>query len=347
MARRIAAGAAARTSSSSELPAPAPSTRGAWRDETPVRIGISSCLLGRPVRWDGGHKRDAFLADQLAPFVEWVPVCPEMEIGMGVPRETIRLTASDGELRLVAERSGTDWTARMRAWSKRRVSQLEDLELCGYVLKKDSPTCGMERVRVWNAPGMAEKRGRGLFAEGLLAGCRSLPVEEEGRLGDPRLRENWIERVFAYRRLRSFLAERWHVGRLVAFHTAHKFQLLSHAPKDYAELGRLVAEAKQRGPALVRERYAQGFMAALRQFATPRRHVEVLQHMAGSFRGQLDDPDRREVAALIEDYARGLLPLIVPITLIRHHVRRLGIAYLEGQVYLEPHPKELMLRNRV
>ncbi len=322
MARRVAAGAAARTSSSSDLPAPPPSTRGVWRDEAPVRIGISSCLLGRPVRWDGGHKRDAFLTDQLAPFVEWVPVCPELEIGMGVPRETIRLTASDGELRLVAERSGTDWTARMRAWSKRRVPQLEDLELCGYVLKKDSPTCGMERVRVWNAPGRAEKRGRGLFAEELLAGCRSLPVEEEGRLCDPRLRENSIERVFAYRRLRSFLAERWHVGRLVA-------------------------EAKQRGPALVRERYAQGFMAALRQLATPRRHVNVLQHMAGSFRGQLDDPERREVAALIEDYARGLLPLIVPITLIRHHVRRLGIAYLEGQVYLEPHPKELMLRNRV
>ncbi len=345
MARRAGARPAAGTSNSSESP---PSREWAsWRDDAPIRIGISSCLLGKAVRWDGGHKRDAFLTEQLGPFVEWVPVCPEVEIGMGVPRETIRLVAQGEDRRLVAERSGTDWTERMRAWSRRRVRQLEEQALCGYVLKKDSPTCGLERVRVWNARGMAEKRGRGLFAEALVAECSSLPVEEEGRLSDARLRENWIERVFAYRRLRSCLAERWSVGRLVAFHSAHKLQLLSHSPQHYAELGRLVAEAKALGPARVRDQYARGFMAALRPLATPRRQVNVLQHVMGYFRGVLDDRDRRELAELIDDYGRGLLPLIVPITLIRHHVRRHEIAYLEGQVYLAPHPKELMLRNRV
>jgi len=322
-------------------------SRPAWRDDAPVRIGISSCLLGRPVRWDGGHKRDAFLTEQLGPFVEWVPVCPELEIGMGVPRETIRLLDRGGEQRLVAERSGTDWTERMRAWSLRRAHQLEALELSGYVLKKDSPSCGMERVRVWNEKGMAEKRGRGVFAQALLAAAPALPVEEEGRLSDPRLRENWIERVFAYRRVRSLFAGRWTLGGLVAFHTAHKLQLLSHSPRRYAELGRLVAEAKGIGRAALRERYVEGFMDALRHLATPRRQVNVLQHVLGYFRRHLDERDRRELAELVEDYGRGLVPLIVPITLIRHHVNRLGVAYLAGQVYLEPHPRELMLRNRV
>jgi uncharacterized protein YbgA (DUF1722 family)/uncharacterized protein YbbK (DUF523 family) len=299
------------------------------------------------VRWDGGHKRDAFLTDQLAPFVEWVPVCPEVEIGMGVPRETIRLVARAGETRLVAERSGTDWTERMGAWSRRRVRELEALDLCGYVLKKDSPTCGMERVRLWNEKGMAERRGRGLFAAALLAGAPALPVEEEGRLADPRLRENWIERIFAFRRVRSLFAGRWTRGELVAFHTAHKLQLLSHSPKGYAALGRLVANAKGQDRGALGERYVEEFMAALRHLATPRRQVNVLQHVNGHLRRLLDDRDRRELADLVEDYGRGLVPLIVPITLIRHHVARLGVASLAGQVYLEPHPRELMLRNRV
>lgn len=315
-------------------------------DET-IRIGISTCLLGEPVRWDGGHKRDAFLADQLAPFVEWVPVCPELEIGLGVPRETIRLERRAGALHLVASRSGTDHTARMRSYAERKVRELERLDLCGYVLKKSSPSCGLERVPVRNEMGMPEKNGRGLFAQALLDGAPSLPVEEEGRLNDPRLRENWIERIFAYRRLRSLLGSRFSVGELVRFHTAHKLQIMAHAPKDYAALGRLVAVAKTLPHAVLRDRYAAGFMAALRPIATPRRHVNVLHHVLGHFRGILDAPARHELVALIDDYGRGLVPLIVPITLVRHHVRRLGVAYLAGQIYLEPHPKELMLRNRV
>jgi len=319
-----------------------------WRrDPATIRIGISSCLLGRPVRWDGGHKRDVFLVDQLGPFVEWVPVCPELEIGMGVPRETIHLERRGGAVRLVAERSGSDYTLPMQRYARRRVRELEALELCGYVLKKNSPSCGMERVSIRSEKGMPERKGRGVFADMLIATTHALPVEEEGRLHDPRLRENWIERVFAYHRLRSLFASRWNVGALVHFHTAHKLQLLAHSQKHYRELGPLVAGAKRLPRAELRERYAQGFMEALRQHATPRRHVNVLQHVMGYFREGLDAADRRELAESIEDYGRGLLPLVVPITLVRHHVKRLGVAYLAGQVYLEPHPKELMLRNHV
>jgi uncharacterized protein YbgA (DUF1722 family)/uncharacterized protein YbbK (DUF523 family) len=318
-----------------------------WGDEVPLRIGVSSCLLGSPVRWDGGHKRDAFLVDQLGPFVEWVPVCPELELGMGVPRETIRLVVRDGGRRLVAERSGSDWTERMEVFARRRLRELDRLGLCGYVLKRGSPSCGLERVPLCNAAGAPERRGRGLFAEALLAHAEALPVEEEGRLADASLRENWIERVFAYRRLRSLFARRWTRGDLVTFHTAHELQLLSHSPRLQAGLGRLVAAAKEIPRATLRERYERAFMETLCPLATPRRHVDVLHHVLGHFRGRLDAADRRELRELIEDYGRGLVPLVVPITLIRHHVARLAIGSLARQVYLAPHPKELMLRNRV
>lgn len=334
--------AARRASPTSSEPAPL------WRhDDAPIRIGVSACLLGEKVRWDGGHKRDAFLMDELGPFVEWVPVCPELEIGLGVPRETIHLVRRDDGVALVGTRSGTDHGDAMRRWAAQRVRALENEDLCGYVLKKSSPSCGLERVPVRNGKGMPEKTGRGVFASVLVEASPALPIEEEGRLTDPHLRENWIERVFAYRRLRSLFATRWNVGALVRFHTAHKLQLMAHSPKDYAALGRLVAGASALPRAELRARYAAGFMAGLRPIATPRRQVNVLQHVLGYFRERLDLADRRELARLVEDYGRGLLPLIVPITLVRHHVARLGIAYLAGQVYLEPHPKELMLRNRV
>jgi uncharacterized protein YbgA (DUF1722 family)/uncharacterized protein YbbK (DUF523 family) len=299
------------------------------------------------VRWDAGHKRDAFLTDRLDPFVEWVPVCPEVELGMGIPREPIHLAQRGDALRLVAERSGTDWSARMQRFARRRVRELAALDLCGYVLKKGSPSCGLERVPVRQESGLRQKRGRGAFASVLLDLLPALPVEEEGRLRDPRLRENWIERVFAYRRLRWLFAERFTRGDLVGFHTAHKLQLMAHSPRHYRELGRLVAGAGALPPAALRDRYATGFTDGLRHEATPRRNVNVLHHVLGQLRRRLDAADRAELRALIEDYGRGLVPLVVPIALVRHHVRRLDVAYLAGQVYLEPHPKELMLRNHV
>lgn len=317
---------------------------------TPIRIGISSCLLGEPVRWDGGHKRDRFVTDVLAPFVEFVPVCPELEVGMGVPRETVRLERGDGgALRMVGAKSGRDWAARMRRYAARRSRALRRLDLSGYVLKRDSPSCGLERVRVYPGPGRGtpERSGRGLFADALVAALPHLPVEEEGRLNDPVLRENWIERVFAWRRLRDLFAARWSVGALVAFHTAHKLQLMAHAPKAYAELGRLVGEAKRVPRDALRERYEEAFMGALERKATRSRHVNVMQHMAGYFRERLDARERHELLALIEDYRAALVPLVVPLTLLRHHVDRFEVAYLQGQHYLAPHPKELMLRNHV
>jgi uncharacterized protein YbgA (DUF1722 family)/uncharacterized protein YbbK (DUF523 family) len=318
-----------------------------WRDEAPVRIGISTCLLGHEVRWDGGHKRDRFLTDVLAPFVEWVPVCPEVELGLGTPREPVRLARAEDGPRLVGQRTGADHTEAMRRFAERRARQLEGLELCGYVLKKDSPSCGMERVRIWSGKGMPERKGRGAFAAVLLARFPLLPAEEEGRLHDPGLRESWIERVFAYRRLRSFFRARFSLGGLVRFHTAHKLQLLAHAPEGYRALGRLVAGARRLERGELRRRYEEGFMGALARGATRRRHVNVLQHALGHLRERLDPASRAELRAVVEDYRRGHVPLVVPVTLIRHHVRVLGIAYLDGQVYLEPHPKELMLRNHV
>jgi uncharacterized protein YbgA (DUF1722 family)/uncharacterized protein YbbK (DUF523 family) len=317
------------------------------RIEEPIRIGVSSCLLGREVRYDGGHKRDAFLVETLGHYVEWVPVCPEVEIGLGIPRPTLRLERHGADVRLMMPKTGDDHTDTMRRHADQRVAALAHDDLCGYILKKDSPSCGMERVKVYGTNTIPSKSGRGLFAEALMRRFPNLPVEEEGRLNDPPLRENFVERVFAYRRVRSLFDARWALGDLVAFHTAHKLQLMAHSPKTYEQLGRLVANAKGVARAALRDRYESHFMVGLAALATRQRHTNVLQHMAGYFKKQLDNDDKRELQSVIEDYHRGLVPLIVPITLIRHHVRRFDVKYLAGQVYLEPHPKELMLRNHV
>ena len=314
---------------------------------TPIRIGISACLLGQEVRFDGGHKRDPFLTEVLGKHVEWVPVCPEVEVGMGTPRETLRLVRAGTTTRMVTTRTGVDYTARMNAWAKRRVAALERDDLDGYVLKKDSPSCGMERVKVFNGPGPATREGRGLFANVLLADLPLLPVEEEGRLCDPRLRENFIERVFAYRRLKDHFAGRWSAASLVAFHAAHKLSLLAHSTTAYRELGRLVADGGQRPRRELRQEYERLFMATLALPATPGRHANVLTHMAGHLKRTLDAASREELAECIEEYRTGLVPLVVPVTLIAHHVRVHDVKYLAGQTYLRPHPRELMLRNHV
>ncbi len=316
-------------------------------DTSPIRIGISSCLLGQHVRFDGGHKRDAFLVDTFGVFVEWVPVCPEVELGLGTPRESLRLVRKGDLVHMVNGKSGRDITVEMRRYARARVDALAGEHLAGYVLKKDSPSCGMERVKVYGESGMADKSGRGLFAEALLERFPRLPVEEEGRLCDPRLRDNFVERVFAYVRLRALFGARWTTGDLVRFHTAHKMALLAHSPEMYAELGRLVARAKSTDRASLESRYRELFMDALAKVATTRKQTNVLQHMAGHFKDLLDADEKQELLGTVEDYRRGLLPLVVPLTLIKHHVRRHKVEYLAGQVYLDPHPKELMLRNHV
>lgn len=315
--------------------------------EGDICIGISACLLGAKVRYDGQHKLDHWIAGTLGRFVRFVPVCPEMDIGLGAPRESIRLIRDEETVHLVAPKSGIDHTRVMRHYATGKCDTFADLDLSGYVLKKDSPTCGMERVRIYDGSGMPARSGRGLFAGVLLERFPLLPVEEEGRLNDPRLRENFIERVFAFRRLKDLFQPGWTLGDLVAFHTREKYLLLAHEPKGYTALGQLVAAGKGRPRSALAKDYQEGFMMALARPATVSRHCNVLQHMAGFFKREAPPHDRAELAALIADYRAGLVPLVVPLTLIKHFSRRFGAHFLAGQTYLEPSPKELMLRNHV
>jgi uncharacterized protein YbgA (DUF1722 family)/uncharacterized protein YbbK (DUF523 family) len=329
------------------VPSPTSRDSRAATRAAPLRLGVSACLLGEAVRYDGGHKRDRFVTDVLGGCVEWVPVCPELEAGLGVPRPAMRLTRDGGGVRVVEIGSGRDHTQALRRFSASRIRALRALNLSGYVLKADSPSCGMARVRVYGRSGPPQRRGRGVFAEALLDALPELPVEEEGRLQDPALRENFIERLFAYRRLRDLLDGRASPGRIAAFHTAHELQLTAHSQEAARSLGRLVAGVKRIPPAELRARYAPAFMAALSRLATRGRNRNALQHAAGHLKGLLDPAGRAELAVRIEDYRKGLVPLVVPITLLRHHARAHAVAYLEVQTFLDPHPQERMLRNRV
>ncbi len=314
----------------------------------PMRIGISTCLLGRNVRFDGNHKKDDLILESLGPYVEWVPVCPEVEAGFGIPRPPMRLLRMGGELQMQITRSGEDLTPAMTAYSHKRVAQLVSEGLCGYILKKDSPSCGMERVKVYGSKGGApEKSGVGLFAAELLERMPNLPVEEEGRLHDPALRENFIERIFAFARLQALWQSKWKPGDLVRFHTAHKYLLMAHSPVAYQALGRAVARVKETPRAALREGYEAGLMQALRKPATRRQHVNVLQHLAGYFKEQLRPEEKLGLQEVLSEFRAGLVPLIVPLTLIKQYVRVHGVDYLKGQVYLEQSPRELLLRNHV
>ena len=311
-----------------------------------LRLGISACLLGAPVRFDGGHKRDPFLMDSLGPYVEWVPVCPEDQCGLGTPRESMRLVKIGEGTRLVTVRSGRDLTDLMESYAHTAVERLAAADLNGFVLKKDSLSCGLERVKVYDGS-MQSRTGRGLFASRLIARLPLLPVEEEGRLSDPRLRENFVARVYAYKRLRAHFAERWSLGTLVRFHTSHKLILMAHSPLAYQQLGRVVAESASMARDQLQQHYSAPFMAALSHMATRGRHANVLQHMAGYLKDRLPRECRSEVSTTIHEYRRGLVPLVVPMTLLTHHIRVRPVPYLAGQVYLQPHPRELGLRNYV
>ena len=312
-----------------------------------IRIGVSACLLGQEVRFDGGHKHDRYLTGTLYDFFELVPVCPEAEVGMGIPRESVRLVGDIEAPRMIAPRSGEDWTDRMNRWSKNRVKGLAHEDLCGFVFKKKSPSCGAFRVPVVQDTGMPVTKGRGLFAAVYAEAFPLIPIEEEGRLNDARLRENFIERVFAYHRVTRLLRGRWKRGDVVAFHSREKYFLLAHSPKHYRELGRLVAAIADVKPSDFRDRYLDLYMEALGVKATTKRHVNVLQHIMGHLRGHLDKPEMDRIHDVIRDFGSGLLPLIVPVTLLGHYIDLLKVPYVKDQIYLKPHPKELMLRNHV
>ena len=315
--------------------------------DQPIRVGVSACLLGQEVRYDGGHSRDRYVTDTLAEYFDLVSVCPEAEIGMGTPRETIRLHGELESPRLIGSQSATDWTTPMNTWSRRRVRQLASENLSGYIFKRNSPSCGVFRVKVYRDKGMPQKQGRGLFAAEFAKQFPLVPIEEEGRLCDAGLRDNFIERVFALDRLRQVFAGRWKRGALVDFHAREKYLLMAHDPQGLKLLGQLVAAVKQHPPAQFRDLYMAGYMAVLTKTATIRKHVNALQHMAGYLKDDLGPEERRRVLSMIQDYHQGLVPLIVPMTILRHYIELHDIPYVNRQVYLNPHPRELMLRNHV
>ena len=312
-----------------------------------IKLGISSCLLGENVRYDGGHKLDRFLTDTLGQYVEYVPVCPEVECGLGVPRESMHLEGNPESPRLVTSRTKQNMTDRMVQWAMKRVIELEKEDLCGFIFKSDSPSSGLERVRVYNEKGMPVKKGVGIFAKIFMGYFPLSPVEDEGRLHDPELRENFIERIFTLKRWREILAKKENRGALVEFHTIHKLLILSHSPKHYQMMGKLVAKAKEIPIKELYQQYQAILMEALRLKTTPKKNANVLQHMMGYFKEQLSSDEKKELLEVIDRYKQGYIPLIVPITLIQHYVRKYDQPYLKSQVYLNPHPLELQLRNHV
>lgn len=311
-----------------------------------MNIGISTCLLGENVRYDGGHKLDRYLRDLLGKYVNYIPVCPESESGLPIPREAMRLTGEVENPRLVTINTGTDHTKRLKIWSERRLDELEGQNLCGFIFKSKSPSSGMERVKVYNEKRHPVPRGRGLFAGMFMDRFPIVPVEDDGRLHDPVLRENFITRIFVFSRWRE-LEKNLSPGGLVEFHSRHKLLIMAHSVKAYRELGRLIAESGKLGPVQAAQEYIAWLMPALKLKATVKKNVNVLQHIMGYFKKNLDSDEKQELLEVIKDYSDSLIPLIVPVTLLNHYVRKHNQPYLKKQVYLRPHPVELMLRNHV
>ncbi len=312
-----------------------------------IKIGISSCLLGNHVRFDGGHKLDRFLVGTLGQYVEYVPVCPEVEVGFPVPREALRLVGNYESPRLVTTHTREDHTERMVTWSRKRVRELEGEGLCGFIFKSNSPSSGMERVKVYNDKGMPEKKGTGLFARVFMNHFPLIPVEDEGRLHDPKLRENFIETIFTLKRWRETIDQGRRLGNLVAFHSNHKLLILAHSPQHYRKMGKLVAGGKSVPPVTLFSQYEAFLVEALRLKATASKNTNVLEHTLGYFKKQLTPDEKQEMLEIIQQYRSGHVPLVVPVTLINHYVRKYGEPYLSRQVYLNPHPIELQLRNHV
>jgi uncharacterized protein YbgA (DUF1722 family)/uncharacterized protein YbbK (DUF523 family) len=313
-----------------------------------IRLGISTCLLGERVRYDGGHQLDRYLVHTLGRYVEWVPVCPETEVGLPTPREAMRLVGDAACPRLVTIKSGVDHTERMLAWARARVEELAREGLHGFVFKKNSPSSGLYRVKVYDKHGMPQRTGTGLFPREVQRRLPLLPLEEDGRLNDARLRENFIERFFVYSRWTRLLEKDPTPGGVVKFHTAHKLTMMAHSPAHYRKMGRVVAQAGTLPWQELVDTYSRLLMDGLAVIATPGRHTNVLQHLMGYLKRELPNRDKAELMALIEDYRRGLVPLVVPLTLLKHHLRRPSVPeWVHVQVYLNPYPKELMLRNHV
>lgn len=310
-----------------------------------IRLGVSACLLGQNVRYDGGHQLNRYLRDTLGLFVEYVPVCPEVEMGLTIPRETLRLVGEPAAPRLVFSKSGKDVTGQMTSWAQKRLDELEGEGLCGFIFKSRSPSSGMARVKLYDRNGVPSKNGVGLFASLLMERFPLLPVEEDGRLNDPRLRENFLEAIFTFRSWRELLIAGCKPAALIEFHARHKLLLMSHSVELTRQMGKLVAQAGLLPAGELYDQYQQLLMKTVRLATTPAKHVNVLQHALGYFKRQLCTDEKQEMQELFDLYRQGVVPLSVPITLLNHYVRKYRPAYLDEQVYLHPHPVELHLRT--
>jgi uncharacterized protein YbgA (DUF1722 family)/uncharacterized protein YbbK (DUF523 family) len=314
--------------------------------EAKIKLGISACILGNPVRYNGGHARDSFVIETFAPHVDFISVCPEVECGMSIPREAIRLVGDLDRPRLLSSKTGEDFTARMQQWAIHRLDGLASEDLCGFIFKKGSPSCGLHRVRVYREDGRPPlTTGTGIFARAFTEQFPLIPVEEEGRLHDPVLREHFIERIFVMRRWRELMNEPPSRRRLVDFHTRHKLLLLAHSPECYRKMGKLVADLGNLQIEEAYNRYLDLLATTLALKSTVRKQVNVLLHMLGYFKKQLSGDEKQEMLEVIEAYRLERLPLIVPITLFKHYIRKYGQDYLAAQHYIDPHPRELKLRN--
>ncbi|MGO9571188.1 MAG: YbgA family protein [Desulfomonilaceae bacterium] len=313
--------------------------------EEQIKLGVSACLLGQNVRYNGGHSRDPFITDTLSQYVEFFPVCPEVECGLPIPRESMRLVGDPESPRLMTGNTKQDHTDRMLGWCAKKVSELEELDLYGFIFKKGSPSSGMERVKVYTDEGMPSHRGSGMFARAFMEHFPLLPVEEEGRLHDPKLRENFIEAIFVLKRWRESLSPKPTRRGFVEFHTSHKLLLMAHSPIHMRLMGKLVASLKDYTVDNFRLQYQNLLMEALRLKTTRRKHTDVLMHCMGFLKKLLSSDEKKELLEIIEQYRQGHLPLIVPVTLLNHYVRKYDPPYLREQYYLKPHPIELQLRN--
>jgi uncharacterized protein YbgA (DUF1722 family)/uncharacterized protein YbbK (DUF523 family) len=315
--------------------------------EEKIKLGISSCLLGNKVRYNGGHTLDRFLAEVLGKYVQYVPVCPEVEIGLPIPRDTLRLVQGDNDERprLIMPKTGADYTDKMLDWAVKRLDGLDKQDLCGYIFKTKSPSSGMQRVKVYNEKGGVRTSGSGVFAGAFMERFPMMPVEDEGRLQDIGLRENFIERVFTYHRWRTALKKKQSVGTVVDFHTRNKMLFMAHHPDMARKMGKLLAQSKEIPLQEFVQTYRTMMMDCMKYKATERKNADVLYHMMGYFKKQLESDEKQELRELIEDYRQGHYPLVVPLTLIKHYVRKYDQPYLKEQYYLNPHPVELKLRN--
>ncbi len=310
-----------------------------------IKVGISSCLLGQAVRYNGGHKLSTLCTQELGRYFEFVPTCPEAGAGLGIPRPPIRLTGAPGAPRAVhVSDASIDVTDQLQAYGAQRIPELGGLS--GYIFIKNSPSCGLFRVKVYRADGVPQmEAGRGIFATALTRAYPLLPVEEDGRLQDPVLRENFIARVFAWHRWQHMKQQGLSAAGLIDFHSRYKYTLMAHSPQQYQVLGRMLADAGKQLPDVLGEQYFAGLMQALQQKATRGTNTNVLMHLQGYLKKQLSAGEKQSIGAVIEQYRKGIVPLVVPVTLLRHHFDQYPDPYIQRQSYLQPYPDELSLRN--